>query len=273
MLIAGRHDSLTDTMIFAHIDNVSKDIYLVSIPRDLYLNGRKINSIYASYGMDELARQLSQITGYKIDKYALIDMYAFIEAVDLVGGIDVHLDSAVIDPSYKTFDDGKWGTLSYLPGDYHLNGVQALRIARSRHFSSDFDRAARQQLILNSLKTKAQNLGFGDAGTLTSIIETVLGKVETNISLQEALSYYFRYQGFEIHSGYVLSGANVLVSSNYQVPEGAGEEDKNKCLTANVKPDDVETCSKFTRSYILLPRNNNWDVVKWYFGEVFGGKL
>ncbi len=260
-------------MIFAHIDNVNKEIYLVSIPRDLYVDGRKINSIYASYGMDELARQISKLVGYKIDKYALIDMYAFVDVIDLVGGIDVTLTSAVIDPSYKVFEDGKWGTLAYEAGDYHFNGTQALRIARSRHYSSDFDRAARQQVILGALKAKAQNLGFGDAATLASIIETVLGKLDTNIGVQEALSYYFRYQGFEIHSGYVLSGANVLVSSNYQVPDNATEEDKAKCLIANVKPEDVALCSKFTNSYILLPRNNNWDTIKWYFREVFAGRI
>ena len=104
----------------------------------------------------ELKKVLSDMTGYKLDKYILIDMYAFIDVIDLIGGIDVHLDKAVIDPTYRTVDDGVVGTLHYEPGDYHLGGVEALRLARSRHTSSDFARAERQQLIIESIQNKAQ---------------------------------------------------------------------------------------------------------------------
>ena len=79
-----------DTMIFAHIDEKKRQIRMVSIPRDLFYNGRKINAFAFSYGLPELKNVISKITGYKLDKYILIDMYAFIDVVDLVGGIDVH---------------------------------------------------------------------------------------------------------------------------------------------------------------------------------------
>lgn len=272
-LIAGKHGALTDTMIFAHVDHKKREVYLVSIPRDLYVDGRKINHIYHDFGIDELARQISKLTGFKIDKYILIDMYAFIDVVDLIGGVDVHLKNAVIDPTYKTFDNGEWGTLAYAPGNHHLNGKEALRIARSRHFSSDFNRAARQQVILSALRDKAVNLGFGDAGTLAGIIETILAKTESNIEFQEAISFYFRYQNFKIKDGHVLSGLNVLKNSAFQVPSEASEDEKAKCLTVTVAEDDKELCAKFPHAYILLPKNGDWDLIKWYIKEVIEGKI
>src|SRR5690606_4592319 len=154
VLVAGKHGSLVDTMMVVRL--ADGKISVVSVPRDLHWNGRKINSVYAFYGMEELVRVLSDLSGYQIDHYALIDMYAFIEVVDLIGCLDVTLEKTLIDPTYKTLDNGVWGTLYYPVGTHHLCGKQALRVARSRHTSSDFSRAERQHLILESLKNKAR---------------------------------------------------------------------------------------------------------------------
>ncbi|MDP2625071.1 MAG: LCP family protein, partial [Candidatus Peregrinibacteria bacterium] len=212
ILIAGKHGGNVDTMIFTNVDTINQKVTMISIPRDLYYNSRKINSVYYSYGMDELTRELSDITGRRIDKYILVDMYVFIDLVDLVGGIDVILEEDLVDPTYKTYDNGVAGTLYYPAGEHHFTGVQALRIARSRHTTSDYSRAARQQLIIEGLQIKAQNLGFGDATTVIELMETVLGSTETNIAIEEAMTYYFRYQNFEINRGNVLSSGNVLAS-------------------------------------------------------------
>jgi LCP family protein required for cell wall assembly len=273
ILVAGKHGSLVDTMIFANINPVTRKITLVSIPRDLYYNNRKINSYYALYGMDELKRILSKITGYQIDKYILIDMYAFIDVIDLIGGVDVHLDSPVIDPTYRTLDNGQWSTLYYRAGDHHLSGKQALRLARTRHTSSDFARAERQQLILKSIQKKARQFGFGDASKLTEIAKTILGKTETDINLADALPAYFRYQGFEIESGNVLSSGNVLQSKM------TGEEKIAACLAKVSKikveessPEEIakkkQACQGDKGAYILIPANNNWNTVRWYFHQL-----
>lgn len=270
VLIAGKHGSLVDTMIFANINPEERKITLVSVPRDLYYNNRKINSIYALYGMEELKRTLSFVTGYKIDKYILIDMYAFIDVIDLIGGIDVHLDAPVIDPTYKTFDGGKWGTLYYRAGDHHLSGKQALRLARSRHTSSDFARSKRQHMILGAIQTKAQNLGFGDAAELSQIAETILGKTETDINLAEAISYYFRYQNFNINGGHVISSGNVLISrhTSYSKKKNMG------CMESSLEEEKVEECESVDKGqYILIPRNENWNNVRWYFNEILEGNV
>ncbi len=271
LLIAGKHDGLVDVMIFANINPTTRKIKLISIPRDLYYNNRKINSYYPLFGMDELKRVIGTISGYQIDKFVLIDMYAFIDVIDLIGGVDVHLDQAVIDPSYKTFDDGKWSTLYYRVGDYHLSGKQALRIARTRHSSSDFARANRQQIILKAIQTKAKEFGFGDAGTLNSIAQSVLSRTETDITLPEAIADYFRYQGFEIEGGNVLSTANVLESKFSG--DLAEEECKDKLPAISSKESlEVMIEDKCTQEdkgqYLLVPKDDDWNILRWYFHQL-----
>jgi LCP family protein required for cell wall assembly len=269
ILISGKHGSLVDTMIFAHIDEETRKIRMISIPRDLYYEGRKINSFPYFYGMPELKRVLSDITGYELDKYILIDMYAFIDVIDLVGGVDIHLDDAVIDPTYRTVDDGVVGTLHYEPGDYHLGGVEALRLARTRHTSSDFARAERQQLILEALQNKARNFGFGDADTIYEIAKTVLSKTETDIGIDEAIVYYFKYQGYEIESNAVMSSGNVLYVPPYTTVENCNEMIAAAAAAGAQKPG----CENDNHAYTLLPRNDNWNVVKWFFKENFEGEI
>ncbi len=265
ILIAGKHGNLVDTMIFAHVDEDKKEVRMISIPRDLHYNGRKINAYGYFYGMPELKKVLSDMTGYKLDKYVLIDMYAFIDVVDLIGGIDVTLEKAVIDPTYRTVDDGVVGTLHYEPGTYHLGGKESLRLARSRHTSSDFARAERQQLILKSLQDKAKNFGFGDADTFYEIAKTVLEKTETDVDIEEAVAYYFRYQNYEILSNDVMSSGNVL----YVPPYITTEQCSALIASAEAAGQPKPGCEGENHAYTLLPRDNNWNVIKWFFKEKF----
>jgi len=256
-------------MIIANIDQNRQKVTLISLPRDLFYNGRKINMIHSLYGMEELKRTLGFITGFEIDRYVLIDMYAFIDVIDMIGGIDLHLDQPVIDPTYKTFDGGKWGTLYYRAGDHHLNGRQALRLARSRHTSSDFARSERQHMILSAVREKFGEFRLGDASTLKLMIQNLLAKTDTDLNLTEAVSDYFRYKSYDIQGGYVLSTTNVLdwsytndkafEEAGCPAPEDADEELKNKCTT-------------FERGqYILNPKQENWNAIRWYFRQAING--
>ncbi len=265
ILIAGKHGSLIDTMIFAHINEDTRKVRMISIPRDLHYQGRKINSYAFYYGLPELKKVLSKISGYELDKYILIDMYAFIDVIDLIGGIDINLEHAVIDPTYRTVDNGIASTLHYEPGDYHLSGVQALRLARTRHTSSDFARAERQQMIIESIQDKARNFGFGDADTIYEISKSVLAQTETDISVDEAIQYFFRYQNYDIESNDVMSSGNVLYVPPYTSPSTC----KELSAAAEAAGEASPSCENENQAYTLLPKNNNWNVIKWYFKDKF----
>ena len=73
ILVLGTNQNLTDTIILVVVNSSKQTITLISIPRDLYVNGRKINSIYAAYGIEKIKQDLTRISGLQIDKYIIFD--------------------------------------------------------------------------------------------------------------------------------------------------------------------------------------------------------
>lgn len=263
ILVMGKHGSNVDTMIFVNINSDKREITMISVPRDLYFNGRKINGVYAQYGVEEQVSWVEEVVGQRIDNYILIDMYVFRDIIDLMGGVDVTLKEDLIDPTYKTCDDGVCSTLYYEAGEHHLDGTEALRVARSRHTTSDYSRAERQQLIIEGLKKEAMSLGIGDADTLMSILSTVIDSTETDISVDSALRYYFRYQNYELNDGYVISTANVLDAVPVPVSYVTSHPIQT-CLDES-KP---QTCTDSYAIDTLMPTNGDWGLIRGYVEQI-----
>ena len=231
---------------------------MISIPRDLFYRNLKINYINQIYGTGQLIEDLSWITGIRIEHYFLIDMYAFIEAIDILDGIDVTLDSDLVDPTYKTMDSGKWSYLSYRKGTHHLSGVQALRVARSRHYSSDFDRARRQQRIIEALRQKLNALSILDMKKIFNLIQTLSRYIETDLSAFDMLNYFAAVKDYAVDSQNVLDLSNVLTSTYYYVwlREKGDRKEKTRNGDDELGP------------YILLPNNEDWNLIRWYVREL-----
>jgi LCP family protein required for cell wall assembly len=141
-----------DTMILADLDLVHNTAHLCSIPRDTEARipghgVRRINSAFA-YGGTELAKSVVEdLTGLPIDHTVAVDLDAFKEAVDALGGVDV-----VVDKPLRYTDH--WGGLDInIPaGPQHLNGEKAMQFVRFRHDAmADIGRARRQQQFMRSL--------------------------------------------------------------------------------------------------------------------------
>lgn len=259
----GKNGSNVDTLIFAHVDSEAGKVILISIPRDLYYQNRKINSIYAEKGILAQVAAVEDVVGYKIQHYALVDMYVFRDVVNELGGIDVTLTEDLIDPTYKVCDGDVCSTLYYEAGLHHLDGTAALRVARSRHTTSDYSRAERQQLILQGIQDKLRSLGLSDSGTLIDLFGTVLGALETDISLPQATQYFLKYQSYEIDGGNVISSSNVLSAVPVPVEYVTSHPLRwceNWALQLNCKDGyAIDT---------LQPQNGNWDLIRWYVSGV-----
>lgn len=99
---------LTDTLILASIDKNAKDVALVSIPRDLWVptDSVKINHVYAygeeagGQGLESAANTVEELLGIPVHYAFRIDFNGFTKAVDLVGGLDINVETAFVDPKY-----------------------------------------------------------------------------------------------------------------------------------------------------------------------------
>lgn len=186
----------SDTMILATVYPPGPRVALLSIPRDLYVDiptygtGR-INAAHF-WGENEsvgggpalAAQTVAQNFGVPVHGYVRVDFDGFRAIVNAVGGIDVVVEQPIVDNAYPTDD---YGTIRIeIPaGPQHMDGETALRYARSRHGSSDFDRARRQQQIMVALARRL--LSPAAWPKLPTIYRAVVSNVDTNLTARDLL--------------------------------------------------------------------------------------
>ncbi len=198
-------ENLTDTMIIASVDRKNGLVPMLSIPRDFFVEnevvgwGTRINGVYeyiyddtgdSEFAMSELIGELETITEIPIHYYAKIDFQGFEDIVDAIGGVDVTLEEDLYDPFYPAPPGvGYLQEIFYLEaGDHTLDGETALKFARSRYTTSDFDRARRQQELINSIRQKAMSVGFLlNPGKIKNTIEAISNNFETDLTMAEML--------------------------------------------------------------------------------------
>lgn len=198
---------LTDSILIASIDTQNNTAFLLSIPRDLWVNipgmgWEKINSAndntatyfpgYPQNGMGILEHLITSDLGIPIDYYALSDYGAFSAAVNAVGGVTVNIQSPDSRGLYDPYTNLK------LPnGPANLNGQEALNLARSRGDgpgafgfpNSDFDRTQHQRQIFTAVAAKAKSVGvLANPIKIGDLFDTIGNNVETDLSLKDVLS-------------------------------------------------------------------------------------
>ncbi len=198
---------LADTIMLVSFKDDEDKVALISIPRDLYVKmpgesyRTKINGVYAhgegrerGGGIKEMKQIVAEVTGLTIDYGAVINFAGFKQLIDAVGGVDIVLET----PFYETtqFVQGKeCGGEFVLPkGKNTLNGEKALCYVRARENTSDYDRAKRQQVILQALKDKLISLGtLTDFGKLSKILDALGNNVLVDMSVAEMKGLYKKY--------------------------------------------------------------------------------
>jgi LCP family protein required for cell wall assembly len=173
----------TDTLIVVSIDPLSKQVAMFSLPRDTVdvpvpegpaqqafgpTYPKKINAWFTSVrnradlfpgtdrtrGYNGIKAIIGNLYGLDIKYFVEVNFEGFVKVVDALGGVTINVQIPVVDDRYP----GEGGRLErlYIPsGIQHMDGAQALRYARSRHTSTDFDRGQRQQRVLLSLREQA----------------------------------------------------------------------------------------------------------------------
>jgi LCP family protein required for cell wall assembly len=174
----------TDTMITVSIDPQTNQVVMFQLPRDTVdvplppgpvrnyygdVYPGKINSFAANAnrndffpgnranhiaGLNGLKSVLGYLYGLDIKYYVMVNFGGFKDVVDALGGVTINVQVPVLDDNFPQAD-GKRLRLFIPAGIQHMSGEQALQFARSRKSTSDFERAARQQRVLVSLREQA----------------------------------------------------------------------------------------------------------------------
>ncbi|MCS6872260.1 MAG: LCP family protein [Anaerolineae bacterium] len=196
----------TDSMILISLDPATRSIGVLSIPRDLYVEIPRDTVIGQSYGFQRintayylgervregygplLAMQAVQYNlGIRIHDYIVFDFQAVIAAIDAIGGIEIDVPRDIIDREYPDMYTSGYDPLYIRAGRQWMNGELALKYARSRHDSSDFDRARRQQQIIAAIRERI--LGHEMLPTLllqaSNLWAALNGHVRSGLTLEQ----------------------------------------------------------------------------------------
>jgi LCP family protein required for cell wall assembly len=199
----------TDTIILIRIPHGGGKSYAISIPRDTYVSipGRqpdKVNSVYgvrkyaveqelrgkgvtdraaiekksAQAGQAALVQTVQNLTGVRVDHYAEISLYGFYLLTEAVGGVEVCLNHATVDP-----DSGA----NFRSGPQTVTGSDAVAFVRQRKNlpRGDLDRIVRQQTFLASAMRKMLSAGtLTSSGKLNALADAVNKSVVTDGGLK-----------------------------------------------------------------------------------------
>jgi LCP family protein required for cell wall assembly len=185
---------LTDVMRAVRVDFRAQRVTALEFPRDLWVeipeieqnlktDHQKLNTAYAygspDYGPSLLAHTLDRNFGLKVDHYMVANMNVFAEVVDALGGLDVTLPEGGIDG--RTSSD-RSARLVFPGGPQHLNGEQALTLARLRNVSV-FARAEHQNLVMCAVRKKIENPEM--LLRLPAILNSFMKNVQTDLTPEQ----------------------------------------------------------------------------------------
>ncbi len=190
----------SDVIMIASINNDTKEVKLISIYRDTFLDTEplspenslhKCNRAYHVGGAEQAIQMLNKSLDLDIHNYITVDFKAVTDVVNLLGGVEVDVTSSevfYINKHAKTTAKATGITTNeiYGAGVHLLDGTQATAYCRIRSTAgSDFKRAERQRRVINELVKKAK---ASDIETLNNIINTVFPEIYTSYTNAELIT-------------------------------------------------------------------------------------
>ncbi len=191
----------TDALLLFYLDAETERAFLLSIPRDLYVevhgHGQvRAGSIYGLGERDEdtsglaLAQEtVSATLGLPVQHAALVRLEGFASLIDAIGGLDVVVPHPIEDLTYPD-DHGGYDPLLIPAGEQHFDGETALRYARTRVVPAPgFDRAFRQQQLILAAHDRVTRLDLlpGLIAQAPTLWAAIAGGFETDLSLSDVI--------------------------------------------------------------------------------------
>ena len=192
VLVVGTDDAglNTDTILVASLDSKHNTASVMSIPRDtmsnVTRNVKKINAAYASGAkdgvgnIDNLKKEVSYLMGFPVDNYVVIDLTAFEELIDALGGVTIDV------PRDMHYDDPYQDLHIHIEkGLQTLNGKDAMGFVRYRrgYTEGDLGRVKAQQLFIRAL---AEQVATPATVTkLPQLTDIILDNMRTDLTYGE----------------------------------------------------------------------------------------
>ncbi|MFC4684103.1 MULTISPECIES: LCP family protein [Exiguobacterium] len=205
----------TDSLMVATFNKESRQVTLVSIPRDSYVDivttdgefKDKINHAYAYGGIDTTIATVEKLFDIPIDYYATINFDGIEDLVDAVGGVEVDV---LIPISGRAT-----GNVELEPGVQTLDGKEALAYARMRKDDPEGDvgRAKRQQQVLEAIINEATTIN--SFTKLNRIMNAVGDNIRTNMSLSEASQLQPYTKSLRSFNQETLAGGDLTIGGVY----------------------------------------------------------
>ena len=229
----------SDALMLVHFAKGNKRVEAVQIPRDTlttlpackdtgsgaFAGGANlmINSALAG-GPACSVRAVETLSNVHIDHFVQLDFDGFASMVNALGGVNVCLDKAMVDPDAK---------LNLPAGKQKLNGKDALALARTRHAvgdGSDNGRLGHQQVVMSSIISRARS-----AGVLTrpDRLFKFLNALTSSITVDEGISSISKLTGLAKRARAVPDSKIRFIT----MPTGAAPSDPNRV----VKTADADT--------------------------------
>lgn len=183
-----------DTIVFLSISPKTKDVLILSIPRDtrVEIPGRgmdKINHAYAFGGEKLISKTVSSFLDVPIHFYAVADFNGFVNIIDELGGVDINVEKEMY------YVDKAGGVeINLYPGKQVLDGEKSLQYIRFRNDKlGDLGRIKRQQKLALAVIKKMMN--FDSITKIPQISEEIKRYIETNIKVQDAIALANLFKG------------------------------------------------------------------------------
>jgi len=198
---------LTDTIIFVSIKAAPPSVFMVSLPRDIWISSlrAKLNSVYywgnqkqPGGGLALAKSVVEEIVGQPVQYAIVVDFSGFKRIIDVLGGVVVDVKTSFTDNKYPIagMENSTCGgdpslrcryeTVTFLAGKQLMNGEVALKFVRSRNAEgeegTDLARAARQELVVAAIKDRVLSREtILNPARLLALKEVISESIETDL--------------------------------------------------------------------------------------------
>jgi len=209
-------EPLADTIMIIRINPKEKNGFLISIPRDTYVeisgfSSQKINAAFAHGGINLLIKTVENFLNIPIHHYVVLDFQGFVKIVDELGGVDIYVDEPLHD---------ELSGADFSVGEHHMDGENALAYVRCRKTAGgDIGRIQRQQKFLKEMAKQHFNLKtLLKAGKLAEILAQ---NTESSLDFSELTKYTtqaltFKPENFQ--AVVIPTEPKMIDDISYQVP-------------------------------------------------------